>query len=154
MRIHTSEPGQAARQASWIAVLEPWRSLGYRALTLGRFLGERAAAGHVLVAEDEIGVQGILAYQPDVLLGYFIALLAVRPQAAGRGLGRALVARVEKTAFRRRRWLYVSCDSANRAATRFYRKLGFERAARLAGLIRDGRTEILWRKRRPERGSS
>jgi ribosomal protein S18 acetylase RimI-like enzyme len=74
--------------------------------------------------------------------------LAVRPEAAGQGIGRALVAAVEKETFKTRRWLYVSSDSRNRAAARFYRKLGFSRVARLPGLLRDDCSEILWRKQR------
>jgi ribosomal protein S18 acetylase RimI-like enzyme len=64
-------------------------------------------------------------------------------------VGRALVARVEAITFKKRRWLYVSSDSTNQPAARFYRKLGFARVARLPGLISEARTEILWRKPRP-----
>jgi ribosomal protein S18 acetylase RimI-like enzyme len=77
-----------------------------------------------------------------------VALLAVRPEAAGRGIGRALMARMERRAFPKRRWLWVSSDTRNRLAARFYAKLGFARVARLPDLVRNGRTEILWRKGR------
>jgi ribosomal protein S18 acetylase RimI-like enzyme len=59
------------------------------------------------------------------------------------------VERIEKETFQARRWLYVSSDSMNQAAARFYKKLGFTRVARLPGLIADKRIEILWRKQRP-----
>jgi ribosomal protein S18 acetylase RimI-like enzyme len=91
---------------------------------------------------------GIVVFQPDFLLGTFIALLAVMPQAAGQSLGRALVARVQRDTFAHRRWLYVSSDSKNLAAARFYKRLGFERVARLPGLVCEDRVEILWRKKR------
>ena len=129
--------------------MDPWQALGYRAAPLGRYLRRMAHDECVLVAQDKGEVLGIAAVQRDFLLGHFIALLAVQPQAGGRGVGRALVARIERDAFKYRRWLYVSSDSANQDAARFYRKLGFVRAARLPGLIRDDRSEILWRKRRP-----
>jgi ribosomal protein S18 acetylase RimI-like enzyme len=86
--------------------------------------------------------------QPDVLLGTFIALLAVKPGAAGQGVGRALVAHVARQTFARRRWLYTSSDARNRAAARFYRRLGFSRVGRLDDLVAPGRTEILWRRGR------
>ena len=149
MRIRRPEPAQAWRQAEWIVAMEPWRSLGYQHTGLGRYLRRMARARQVLVAEERGHVLGIIVQQPDFLLGRFIALLAVRPEAAGRGLGRALVERVEKETFQARRWLYVSSDSMNRAAARFYKKLGFTRVARLPGMIADERIEILWRKRRP-----
>jgi ribosomal protein S18 acetylase RimI-like enzyme len=86
--------------------------------------------------------------QPDVLLGDFIALVAVRPEAAGRGVGRALVEQVAARTFKRRRWLWVSSDAQNRPAAAFYRKLGFARAALIPDLVREGRSEILWRRGR------
>jgi ribosomal protein S18 acetylase RimI-like enzyme len=148
MRIRRPSPALARRQSTWIAAMDPWRSLGYQAAGLGRYLGRMARASRALVAEEKGEVLGILVFQPDFLLGMFVALLAVPPQAAGRGIGRALMARIEQTALRKKRWLWVSSDGDNQAAARFYQKLGFVRVARLPDLIRDGRTEILWRKGR------
>jgi ribosomal protein S18 acetylase RimI-like enzyme len=149
MRIRRPEPALASRQAEWIVAMEPWLSLGYQRAGLARYLRRMARAKQVLVAEDKGNVLGVIVCQLDFLLGRFIALLAVRTDAAGRGIGRALVAQVEKETFKTRRWLYVSSDSKNRSAARFYRKLGFARVARLPGLIREASTEILWRKARP-----
>jgi ribosomal protein S18 acetylase RimI-like enzyme len=148
MRIRRLEPARASRLAEWIVAIDPWRSLGYQAKPLGRYLRRMASERRLLSAEEKGQVLGIIVFQTDFLLGYFIALLAVRPEAAGKGLGKALLANVEKSAFKKRRWLYVSSDSQNLAAARFYRKLGFSRVASLPGLIRDDRTEILWRKQR------
>jgi ribosomal protein S18 acetylase RimI-like enzyme len=146
MRIQIPSPALAARQAEWIVELEPWRSLGYRSQPLGRYLGRLARAGQALVATEGARVRGIVVYQPDFLLGYFVGLLAVCPDAAGHGVGRGLMARVERLALPRKRWLWVSSDAANVSAARFYRKLGFRRVARLPDLIAEGHTEILWRK--------
>ena len=146
--IGPAKAAAARRQAPWIAKLEPWRDLGYEAAALGRFLGRAATAGQVLVARHDARTQplGVLVLQPGVLLGDFVSLLAVRPEAAGRGIGRALMAHAE--AFMDRRWLFVSADATNRAALRFYGKLGFKRVGRLPDLVREGRTEILLRKPR------
>ncbi len=129
--------------------MEPWRSLGFERAKLARYLRRMAGTGQVLAAQEKGSVVAVVVFQPDFLLGRFIALLAVRPESAGRGIGHGLVARVERETFKTRRWLYVSSDSANRAASRFYGRIGFSRVARLPGLLRDGRTEILWRKERP-----
>jgi ribosomal protein S18 acetylase RimI-like enzyme len=149
MRIRRAPPNEARRQADWIAGIEPWRSLGYRAPALGRWLGRSARRGWVWVAATgKASPLGIIVVQPEVLLGSFISLLAVRPEASGLGVGRALVEATEKRVFARSRWLYTSSDSRNTDAARFYRRLGFTRAGRLPGLIRPDRTEILWHKGR------
>ena len=95
-------------------------------------------------------IDGIIVVEMPFLLGAFIALLAVRPEMAGRGLGRALVAEARRQVFdvAGKRWLYVSADSGNRAALAFYRALGFSRVGRLPDLIRAGNTEILLRRGR------
>jgi ribosomal protein S18 acetylase RimI-like enzyme len=143
--------------------LEPWRSLGYEASVLGGWLGRKAAEGWIWEATGALppvdagrsrarasreGVLGVVVAQPQVLLGAFISLVAVRPEAAGRGVGRALVERVADVTFARRRWLYTSSDAGNRAAAAFYRRLGFARVGRLPDLVKAGRTEILWRRGR------
>jgi ribosomal protein S18 acetylase RimI-like enzyme len=148
MNIRRIEAAVARRQAEWIVAMEPWLSMGYRAAPLGRWLSRRARSGYVLAVVRKRAVLGIVVFQPEFLLGSFIALLAVRPQAAGQDVGGALVARVERDTFAHRRWLYVSSDSKNLPAARFYKKLGFERVARLPGLVCEDRVEILWRKRR------
>lgn len=141
----------AGRQAAWIAALDPWRSLGYGAAGLARFLRRTAhQPGGVLLAREggarSAPVVGVLCRQEGVLLGDFISLVAVRPEAAGRGVGRALMTRAEELTARRRRWLFVSADAGNRSALAFYRKLGFARVGRLPDLVKAGHTELLLRK--------
>lgn len=130
--------------------MEPWRGLGFREDGLARFLRRAARGRQVSLATRRGSALGLLVLQPDVLLGNFVAVLAVRPGVGGQGIGRRLMASAEDKTFGIRRWLYVSADATNRLALRFYRKLGFTRVARLPALVREGRTEILLRKGRPE----
>jgi len=142
-------PAVAREQARWIVGIEPWKGLGYRAPALGRYLARLARAGDVFIARSRGRVPGGIVVATDgFLLGGFIALLAVRPDASGQGLGGRLVAHVEARVFARRRWLFVSCDADNRAALRFYRRQGFARVGRLPDLVRAGRVELLLRKAR------
>jgi GNAT superfamily N-acetyltransferase len=128
--------------------MEPWKGLGYRAAALGRYLARKARTRSVWIARTTVkGPPLAIAVVDDgVLLGAFVALLAVRPEAGGQGLGRALVEHVGVQTSATRRWLYVSSDGNNLPALRFYRKLGFLRVGRLPDLVRPGRTEILLRK--------
>lgn len=146
----------ARAQAAWIASIEPWRGLGYRAEALGRYLARKARAGAVWAARTSPHGPplGVVVADDGVLLGAFIALLAVRPEAGGQGVGRRLVDRVAARTFAKRRWLYTSADGKNLAALRFYRRLGFARVGRLPDLVRPGRVEILLRKPAPPEGQS
>src|SRR5579863_7475172 len=147
VRFARPTPALARAQASWIAGIEPWRGLGYRSDALGRYLSRKARASGVWIARaTPRGAPLAIAVVDDgVLLGSFVALLAVRPEASGQGLGRALMDHVAARTFATRRWLYVSSDGKNLAALRFYRKLGFSPVGRLPNLVRPGRTEVLFR---------
>jgi ribosomal protein S18 acetylase RimI-like enzyme len=151
MRLSRARPGIARAQAPWIAGIEPWRGLGYTAAGLGRYLARMAGDGEVWIAREgrRGNPLGIVVATDGFLLGGFIALLAVRPAAAGQGIGQALVGRVAERVFAKRRWLFVSCDGSNVAALRFYRRLGFTRVGRLPDLVRQGRVELLLRKAAP-----
>jgi len=148
----TAAAALARRQARWIAAIEPWRSLGYGATPLARWLGRQAVAGNERVWRErpKVTPSGVLVVQKDVLLGWFVSLLAVRPEAAGRGIGTALLGDVATETFRARRWLYLSCDATNEDALAFYRKLGFKQVGRLPDLVRVGRVELLLRVSREE----
>jgi ribosomal protein S18 acetylase RimI-like enzyme len=145
VHIGTLRPPEARRQARWIAGMQPWRSLGYEPGRLGAWLARCAREKSVRCVRAGRRTVAVIVVRRDVLLGDFVALLAVRPEAAGQGIGRALVEEAAALARPRHRWLYASSDSSNRAAGRFYRRLGFARVGRLPDLIRSGRTEILWR---------
>jgi ribosomal protein S18 acetylase RimI-like enzyme len=137
----------ARRQGAWIAAIEPWHGLGYGGAGLARFLGRAAIAEQAWIARDGARgpVLGVVVLQRGVLLGNFVALLAVKPTAKGQGVGRALTAHVRALTFVERKWLYVSADAGNSDALAFYRKLEFRRVGRLPDLVRDGNTEILLR---------
>ena len=147
-----ASPAVARSQAAWIVAIEPWRGLGYREAALGRYLARLARAGDVWVARARAARacaaarRAVVVATDGFLLGGFIALLAVQPDASGQGLG-AGWSRTSRRALRaRRRWLFMSCDAGNRAALRFYRRLGFRHVGRLPDLVAPGRVEFLLRK--------
>jgi ribosomal protein S18 acetylase RimI-like enzyme len=154
MTIIRATPALARAQSSWIVGLEPWHGLGYSAAPLGRYLARMAREREVWISspakEPRRGAPplGLVVVQDGFLLGGFVSLLAVRPDAAGQGVGRALMEHVAARVFTKRSWLFVSCDAANARALSFYRKLGFERVGRLPDLIKPKRVEVLLRKGR------
>jgi ribosomal protein S18 acetylase RimI-like enzyme len=151
MNITRATPAIARAQSTWIVDIEPWRGLGYSAAPLGKYLGRMAKEREVWLARgDERGAAplGLVVVQDGFLLGGFVSLLAVRPEAAGQGVGRTLMEHVAARVFSKRPWLFVSCDSANTRALSFYRKLGFQRVGRLPDLIKPKRVEILLRRGR------
>src|SRR5579871_3683968 len=79
-RLSRPTPGLARAQGAWIAEIEPWRGLGYRADALGRWLARKARGGAVWVARTSPRAVplGVVVADDGVLLGGFIALLAVR----------------------------------------------------------------------------
>ena len=150
MIITRATPAAARAQATWIVGIEPWRGLGYSAAPLGRYLGRMAKERDVWLARTSTTAPplGLVVVQDGFLLGAFVSLLAIRPEATGQGVGRGLMAHVEAEVFGRRPWLFTSCDSSNTRALSFYKKLGFERVGRLPDLIKPKRTELLLRKGR------
>jgi ribosomal protein S18 acetylase RimI-like enzyme len=151
MEIVRATPALARVQSVWIVGIEPWRSLGYQAAPLGRYLGRMAKEREVWIARGEgrgAGPLGLVVVQDGFLLGGFVSLLAVRPEDSGKGVGRALMEHVAAQVFAKRQWLFVSCDAANAKALSFYKKLGFQRVGKLPDLIKPKRVEILLRRGR------
>ena len=84
----------------------------------------------------------------DRLRGPYLQFLGVLPTFQRLGLGRAMLTWFEKEARARgERNLWVATSDFNQNALRFYEHQGFEHAAVLDDLVRDGISEILLRKR-------
>ena len=134
-------PALARAQASWIAALEPWRGLGYRADALGRYLARKAQAGGVWVARAAAARSRRSESSSSTTVCSWAGSLRFwpsGPRRAGRASGAPWSSTSLARTFAARRWLYVSCDGNNAAALRFYRKLGFSRVGRLPDLVREG----------------
>lgn len=91
---------------------------------------------------------GALGLRLDWLRGPYVQFLAVLPANQTRGIGALILAWVERQALARaERNLWVAASDFNTGALRFYERHGFSRVADLDGLVREGRKEILLRKR-------
>ena len=148
-RIVRAAPAVARKQADWIVGIEPWKGLGYRPCrSAATWPGRRAPGTSGSPATVRGRRRGSSSPRTAFCWAGSSRLLAVRPEASGKGIGQLLVGHVEARVFDRRRWLFVSCDAANVAALRFYRRQGFARVGRLPDLVQAGRIELLLRKGR------
>lgn len=131
-----------------LSQIDPWLSYPYPAASLQRFLSADDPCARRQVIRVGSDIAGVLVVRSNWMRGPYIHLLAVLPDWQGRGLGRAAIATVEREARERGdRNLWIAASDFNAGALRLYQRLGFSVVATLDDLVRDGRAEILMRKR-------
>jgi ribosomal protein S18 acetylase RimI-like enzyme len=93
-------------------------------------------------------IAGAVGLRLNWLRGPYLQFLGVLPVFQRRGLGNAVLDWFEReTRKGNDRNLWVAASDFNAGAIRFYEAHGFKQVARLDGLVRDERAEILLRKR-------
>ena len=80
------------------------------------------------------------------LVGDYLELFAIAARAEHSGLGRALLAEVERHVFARTRNLFVCVSDFNHPARRFYARNGYQQVGAIGDLIITGSAELLLRK--------
>jgi GNAT superfamily N-acetyltransferase len=139
-------PAEACSLADMLIRLDPWRTLGYRADDLARYLTREDPGLHryQVVASDTAA--GVLCVRHPWLRGPYIELIGLAPDAQGLGLGGATLAWIEAETRGLAANLWSLVSSFNEPARRFYTRRGFVEIAPLADLVAPGHTEILLRK--------
>lgn len=140
---------QQAKEAGLMcAAMEPWLSYPFEASELTRFFAaQRPHAPRFAVTLADT-FAGALVVQRDWLRGPYVHMLAISVQFQKRGLGSALLRFVENEARSTGdRNIFIAVTETNVRAAALYRHFGFAEVARLDGLVREGKTEILMRKR-------
>lgn len=138
----------AAMLGARFAAMTPWSRYPIGAAVLERYLaaGEPGAPRFSIRAGGELA--GAIGLRLDWLLGPYVQFLGVLPPFQSRGLGSLLLAQLESDAREAgQRNLWVAASDFNARARRFYLRAGFVTVAELEGLIMDGVSEILLRKR-------
>ena len=141
-------PEDARSLADMLIGLEPWRTLGYTADGLARYLARDDPGLHRyrIVADGAVaGVVGVVCVRHPWLRGAYIELIGLGPSGRGRGLGGDIVAWIENETRAPNVWALVSLF--NEPARRFYARQGFVEIAALDDLVAKGHQEILLRKR-------
>lgn len=99
---------------------------------------------HVLVAQDEHRVVGMLAYRTDWFQCTFVSLVGVRPGSRRRGVARMLFHSLEGLSPSPR--LFSSTEETNVASIRMHAALGFSPSGHIDNLPQ-GYRELLFYKR-------
>lgn len=141
----------ADRLGTVFAAMDPWASYPYPASGLAAYFAksEPSAPRFAILCVDELA--GVAGLRLDWLRGPYIQFLGILAPHQGTGLGAAVLDWIEREARASgARNLWVAASDFNGGALRFYERSGFARVAVLDGLVRDGRDEILLRKRLSE----
>lgn len=139
--------GEAERLGALCATFDPYRRLGQTAGALAGYLRRPDSALFRFAVERDAVLAGVVAVRMPWLRGPFLEMLALLPDARGLGLGRLTVDWVAAEARTVAANLWTTVSDFNETAQAFYRRLGFETVSELPGLITEGSTEILLRRR-------
>ncbi len=131
-----------------LAASEPWVTLGYTAEVLDGFfrstVEERGREASVIVQDGVLA--GVAVIRPGFLLGEYLEVFAVAPWARRHGLGKALLAHLERAVFSRAKNFFLCVSDFNETGRAFYRAFGYEEVGVLPNFLIAGRAEILMRK--------
>ena len=138
----------AERLGPGFAAIDPWARYPYPASALeAYFAAEESGAPRFAVWLDG-ELAGAAGVRLNWLRGPYVQFLGVLPEFQRRGLGARVLAWIESEARRAgERNLWVAASDFNLDAIRFYETHGFALVAPLPDLVRDGRTELLLRRR-------
>lgn len=124
--------------------MKPWSKLKTSHRSLGQLLRSdrtRIESYEILMYNEVVGV---IAIQPEWLIGPYLKLLAIFEEHQGQGLGSTALRWFEERNSINNAWLCVS--EFNHRARIFYESHGYLLVGRLDGLILRNETELLYRK--------
>ena len=138
----------AAYLGEELSKIEPWKTLNSTPQGLADgFVYEDTSTNTYAVIADEKPV-GIISVRYPWLVGPYLGFLGIIPTSQGKGLGKVLMAWLEKCArAHSARNIFICVSSFNDEAHTFYKSCGYLEVANLDGLIVDGHAELLLRKR-------
>ena len=143
--------GDAERLGAAFAAIDPWASYPYSPAALtSYFAAIEPDAPRYAIRYGRAGetLAGALGMRMNWLRGPYIQFLGLFQDVQGQRVGSRVLSWLEAGARENSaRNLWVTASDVNAGALRFYRAQGFQPVAGLDGLVADGRTEILLRKR-------
>jgi GNAT superfamily N-acetyltransferase len=113
----------------------------------GPFIRSHVERHHLLVAEAEGQVVGMLAYRTDWFQCTFVSLVSVRKDFRRRGIARSLFARAEEMSPSPR--LFSSAEETNGISIRMHTALGFAPSGQIDNLPQGYRELLFFKRLRP-----
>jgi GNAT superfamily N-acetyltransferase len=110
----------------------------------GPFVRSHVERHHLLIAEDDAGVLGFIAYRTDWFQCTFVTLVSVDAEHRKRGIARALYRSVEEMSPSPR--IFSSTEETNPVAIRMHTALGYTPSGHIDNLPQ-GYRELLFYKR-------
>ena len=130
--------------ASLMSSSEPWKTLGRTFDESVHILTDSGSESYVFYSGKHLVGFAVLVMH-GALVG-FIKNIAVVPEWRNRGLGRQAIRLLEKRIFSDHPNVFLCVSSNNRAAQRFYRKLGYEKIGEIPDYVVEGHSEWIMRK--------
>jgi GNAT superfamily N-acetyltransferase len=138
----------AERLGGGFAAIDPWARYPYPASALQAYFAAKETGAPRFAIWLGGNLAGAAGLRLNWLRGPYVQFLGVLPEFQRRGLGASVLDWIESEARRgNERNLWVAASDFNVGAIRFYEAHGFALVAALPDLVRDGRTELLLRKR-------
>ncbi len=137
---------EAGDLAARLVILDPWRTLEYRADSLAAYLSRPDSSFSRFTVKSSGHPAGLVALRQPFLRGVYLELLALFPPYQGLGLGREIMTWIERKSRPHTKNLWTAVSDFNHKARRFYQNIGFVEVARLENLIKEGHAELLLRK--------
>ena len=149
--IRPATPDDLPLLASRLHSLPLFVRYGHTPAKLERMLMGAFERRERLLVYDADGPRGLAWFLTSGTLGMggYLRLIAVDPEAHGRGTGSRLLEAFERETFATCAHAFLLVSDFNRDAQRFYERHGYARVGALAGLVLPDVAEVLYWKRRP-----
>lgn len=146
--LHAMTPDAAATLGQAFAAIDPWVRYPFSPDALAQYFNATESGAPRFAVAIDGTLAGVIGTRANWLRGPYLQFLGIVPSYQNQGAGQLLLAWFEGEARARgERNIWVAASDFNATALSFYERHGFQRAARLDGLIQDGVTEILLRKK-------
>ncbi len=148
IRFEPMTASAAAIPGGALAKIDPWALYGYTPAALSAYLAAREADAPRFEIIVDRAIAGAIGIRRNWMRGPYLQFLGILPPYQRQGVGRMALAWFEGEArARAEQNIWVAASDFNARALAFYERHGFGRVATLDGLIAEGRSEILFRKR-------